>query len=404
MKPQPYSLVLSILVAACTSASADLTEPVSLGTGDGQPDRIVQVEGGGGTVCARSEAGAVLCWGDRQLTLDHPRIVAAHGEVLAASSLYEDHDCSFDALPVRLDIEDAVRIDLGLRFGCALRASGHVACWGGVPQDLVENLGANEPTDLPSISGAVALATGPNSVCAALADGEIICQGQTSAAGRSRAFDDAPAALVAVDAFDDVYCALSKAGNVRCTSEADGSWEDVIFPEAIERLSGGWAGVCGQDRSGRAWCSGDRNTGLLPGMPYDLPGSVALTAEARRAAEFDGFDLLTMGGSSFHGHTICAVRETGEITCSSQNRNGELLEAAPLNANGDSPERPWISLGLNASAVAVSARSVCIIDALGVACWGTWGEALHCIDGHVPNGPTVPGRYEQRSPVRMLRH
>lgn len=138
-----------------------LTPTTVVGLGD-----AVQIEAGGSLTCARRADGTVSCWGSN-----------AFGGLGQGSVNYGDNPAP---LPVR-ELSDAVRIEVGSWYACALRASGQPVCWGdNTAGQLGDGSGVQRtlPTLVVGLSGITGISAGYSHTCARGSSGQVWCWGQ----------------------------------------------------------------------------------------------------------------------------------------------------------------------------------------------------------------------------------
>jgi alpha-tubulin suppressor-like RCC1 family protein len=126
----------------------------------------VQIEAGGSLTCARRAGGTVSCWGSN-----------AFGGLGQGSVNYGDNPAP---LAVR-ELSDAVRIEVGSWYACALRASGQPVCWGdNTAGQLGDGSGVQRtlPTPVVGLSGITGISAGYSHTCARGSSGQVWCWGQ----------------------------------------------------------------------------------------------------------------------------------------------------------------------------------------------------------------------------------
>lgn len=128
--------------------------PIPMITADG-------LTAGPGHVCVR-HIGQVTCWG----------FGVGTGQLVGPGSPF------FFDVP---GITDAIDLSSGSNFTCALRATGHVQCWGVNDFSQLGHAGGTSltPTDVGTLSDVVALAHGSaeSHMCALRATGAVVCWG-----------------------------------------------------------------------------------------------------------------------------------------------------------------------------------------------------------------------------------
>jgi hypothetical protein len=130
-----------------------------------------QVAASGYFGCALLQGGGVVCWGtntDGQLGVAPDPADA--GSPLPATAI---------SLP-----RPAVQVAAGPTFACARLDDGEIACWGRNDVGQCGASGANPsavpPALVPTITGAVGLASGGNHSCAVTGDGGVVCWGSNA--------------------------------------------------------------------------------------------------------------------------------------------------------------------------------------------------------------------------------
>ncbi|MEZ4232704.1 MAG: hypothetical protein R3B89_26240 [Polyangiaceae bacterium] len=327
---RPYVL-LGVLLAACGSDD----EP-----GQSQsPGTVIELQTGGAHVCVRLESGAVRCFGS-----------GVRGQLG-----YGNGD---DAAPSTKDVQlggEAISISVGDLFSCAVLSGGGVRCWGDagagvLGQGNLETVGDDEvPADVPllELPAAKSVAAGKEHACALLEDGSVRCWGTSRFLG-TKAMDDVgddetlsatqpveldgPATQLCAGFFHS--CALTESGSVFC-------W------------GGDSAGPLGKDGA----LVGVTNTPLEAG-PVDLPG--------KASAVYCGF------------LTTCAELADGLYCWGEQSGSSD--------PNATSPEGPWFSDGVVASAGGRDFQ--CAASAGGdVGCWSVRGSQL--VAKTLPDAPVM---------------
>ncbi len=71
-------------------------------------------------------------------------------------------------------LSDAVDVSVGPIYGCAVRTSGKVACWGTTPWNPA---GSTLPIDVGGVDDAITISANENEVCVLRRHGRISCAG-----------------------------------------------------------------------------------------------------------------------------------------------------------------------------------------------------------------------------------
>lgn len=173
--------------------------------------------------CALHRDGTVSCWGDNeagQLGNNRARLNWNVWEQLSP-------------VPVRVeDITDAISVDSGAQYSCALHESATVSCWGNNDNGQLGNgqMGteAESPVPVPveGISGVKAISTGAFHTCALHQTGTVSCWGDNLFGQRGANQTPFPSALpVEVSGINDAIaitagafhtCILHQDGTITC--------------------------------------------------------------------------------------------------------------------------------------------------------------------------------------------
>lgn len=129
-----------------------------------------------GHTCALQMDGHIQCWGSNQ-SGELGDGSGVHTRCTSGSVFY---DCSETAVQVQT-IDDAIAVDVGDGYSCAIRGDHSVWCWG---TGIFGQLGNgdtthdhNTPDQVTGITTAVQISTGSNTACAVLMDGTAECWG-----------------------------------------------------------------------------------------------------------------------------------------------------------------------------------------------------------------------------------
>jgi len=177
---------------------------------------VVAVSTGHGITCAIVAGGTTYCWGGSgrvgdgtNITRHTPTPVSGLVDAIAIDSGY-DHSCairaggsvvcwggnsarqlgdntnvgwSYAPVPV-YGLTDAIAIDVGSSYSCAVRVGGQVVCWGSANSGRLGNGSSTgivpTPTPVTGISNAIAISAGNFHTCALLSDATLMCWGQNS--------------------------------------------------------------------------------------------------------------------------------------------------------------------------------------------------------------------------------
>ncbi len=216
------------------------------------------------------------------------------------------------------DISDALDVDAGGYFSCALRKSGAIVCWG-------ENADSRTPTGQDYIS----MAVGGYHVCAIEENGSVACFG-----GDDYGQSTVPELLNPVAVSAGVYhtCALDDSGVV-CWGDNEYGQTNVPTLANPTAISSGQDHNCAQDSTGLV-CWG-RNDNLQADVPSSLP------------------DLVTFDAG---GYLNCGIAG-GSVTC--------------WNQGWGTSNIPSLT---NPVQVSTGSTFACALDDNGVSCWGENGN------------------------------
>ncbi len=330
---------------------------------------VSQISAAGATTCARVDDGGVLCWGSNE-----------HGQL--GRDLDPPTDSEPHAVPERVAIDSAARVDVGQRSVCATTATGSAFCWG---NDESAQLARGEP------AGA-GLPPAPAQIGAV----------RRTAAGLDTAF------------------ALDEAGTLL-------SWGAVAGPLGV--LSGRVASLTPTPLAsavhGLGSVSSFAVSGLTPGragpdaLPFDPPpppnqhvcaisgGDVYCWGKSERGALGSGLPdpviklptVAQLGTTAYAqqiaagGENTCVRLTDGNVACTGENELGQLGTgtAGPFA----STFKTAITLAGRAVQVAVAKETVCALLQDGsIACWGgnlhgELGLGTHDEEPH-PSATKVP--------------
>lgn len=329
-------------------------------------------------VCALQTGGAVACWGSNA------------GRQFGNVSFVD----AFSSVPVAATAVTGVQaLAAGYQHTCALLSSGEVACWGlsnNAEMGRGYYLGSPDPLPevVPGITTAVSVAASDSSTCAVLANGTARCWGANSDGQLGRgtlSYEDTrdyvyrdpilhPLGVPGVfDAGFDSVCAITAAQGVACLGMNDmgqlgmgaGDLHSTApvnatgIADAIE-VSVGYKHACAVMQSGAVQCWGNGLSGQLGNG--DVSTSVAPVMVSGMGTAMD------VAASGDHA---CAVLQGGTVQCWGANYQGELGNGAGIAVPAFSNVPIAVASITNATAVAVSTGTSCVVHATGnVSCWG----------------------------------
>jgi alpha-tubulin suppressor-like RCC1 family protein len=334
---------------------------------------VTEVAAGAFHTCALLETGHVDCWGWN-----------SSGQLGTGDKVERT-----TPTPV-VGISNALAIAAGGDDTCALLPEGHVSCWGdnwfGELGPGAEKRTSSVPVEVPGISGATAVSTGPTHTCVLLAGGSVDCWGENGSGALGDGSLEQSAAPVEVHGVAHAIaistgqgnCALIEGGTVSCwgndnygelgqgapvvqSHPGDGTWAYSTTALAVPGLSGVMAlsanedHVCALLESEAISCwgrndhgqlgTGNLGFGLVPGEVQGLEGSTQIAT----------------------GWTSCSLRTGGHVDCWGGNEFGAVGDGTTVDANRP-VEVPGIS---GATQVAAGADHSCAVGSTGhVDCWG----------------------------------
>ena len=332
-------------------------------------ERIASVQSslGGRHSCAVTLQGNVWCWGRNQsgqlgdgntMVLEQPNPVKVQG------------------------VSDAISIQVGTSFSCALLASGGIKCWG---DNTFGQLGNGTTTssatavDVSNITAATDLGAGHTHACATLANGTLRCWGRNDFGqlGDGTTVDrTAPVAVVGItDAVEigggrSFTCAISQSPRILSCwginsfgQLGDGTTVDKLTPVAVGPLpgepviiEGGFAHTCTAITTGEVFCWGNNAVGQL--------GDGTTNSSSSPVQVIGVMGASSMGLGSGHS---CASVNSGEVFCWGNNPVGQLGDGT----NTDSLS-PVSVFGLSAvDAIGGGDNHNCAVRFGGdLKCWG----------------------------------
>ena len=303
-----------------------------------------QVSAGGGHTCAiRGNAGLLYCWGAR-----------GYGQVglaLDPGQFQADE-------PLPLPGDGYEKVAASLLHSCALRAGGHVECWG-VAEYGRTGHGDSEtatcdnglpciatPREIVDVGPWSEVVTGDEHTCALRPDGRVSCWGANYdlAAGLP---DDVTFTASPTEVETQVS-ALDAGGRTTCLRSAEYSYCFGL----------GWAGQRGS------------------GFPDDLDFEYVRGPVAPPAGE-------TWADVSVGGEHTCMLTEAGHLYCFGSTFDGQV--GANHFSGADEPTASPFAGRIERLAVGYE-RSACALSAGDVYCWGDGNSGLFLQEGRPSSG------------------
>lgn len=303
----------------------------------GNAPNIVEVAIGKKHSCARSDEGAVFCWG-----------YGAEGALgNATHTEAEGIDCpSFLPLQVQLEVS-ADQISTGESHTCA-RTGGEVRCWGdnrwGQLGDSDTDVGtgssaeSHQPVSVDGITDAIQLVASSKYNCVLNADGSVNCWGRnydgqlgdgtTSDRNTPVTVDGLPTA-VSIALGSAHTCALTEDGAVWCWGNAGAGalghgplYADALVPGMVQDLAPATAIALGQAHScaltedGGVWCWGADNMGQCGDGDAIDPSNPMPGTKERRPVQVVGIPAMTsISVNGAYGNYSCGLSADGTRYC-----------------------------------------------------------------------------------------
>ena len=367
--------------------------PTAIGAApDGSVDPIdgvrdaVEVSAGMFFACARLRSGAVSCWG-----------MNGSGE-LGRGTIDPAAPLQFTPPALVPGLRDAVELVAGAAMTCARRASGKLACWGGIAWT---DEPWPRPTEMPGLDHVRAFATGDQS-CAVLRDRDVRCWGSN----RSGELGDGTGGIAVVarevpglrdavqlDSSNLASCALRKTGELKC-------WGLDANPKfgarRFQHVTSFWGHIVALDRAGATWVDGERTARPTPKASMlsgpcsvvnggevwcsaNQKGPAARNPVTKRIGDFS--DAVEIAGNE----AVCIRRRGGVITCVLGGFRGEDDTTA--------------SSITDAIALAASDHARCAVRA-DHSVW-CWGDSDSILLGRDPKNLDVVSPRKSVAPARV---
>jgi alpha-tubulin suppressor-like RCC1 family protein len=324
-RSSPWSVLGSVLaIVAAAGCATARGAPATAG------DAFVEVDAVFDSVCARRASGRVECAGDnQQAQLGTGTLMPSDAPIVVAS------------------VGDAIDLAADSHYGCAVRRSGQVGCWG-------------RALPPPGLDDAVSIALFGFALCAARKHGDVACwdpQAPDARARTPRKVDELAGVVELSAAAGGPTCARTRAGRVWCanpTRETD--WAEIAGVHDAIQVDAGGEVACALVAGGRVQCWGTDYAGSAGDGAHDASDGTPVFVSGLR-------DAVQVSSGPF---TACAVRKAGEVVCWGECAGGVCGEGG---RGRDAPEKvPGVA---GAVAVSVGAGVTCAVRAQGdVVCWG----------------------------------
>lgn len=300
------------------------------------PDRVYglntsikDIELGGSSSCAITEAGFVKCWGHN-----------FYGQLGDNSTVQK-------IIPVDVQaLSNVTQLALGGSHACALTLSGGVKCWG---DNSSGQLGDGSTVRRLIPVDVLGLSTG----------------------------------VIAISAGNGHTCALTNANTVKCWGWnskgqlGDGGTTNKNVPTDVQGLGGsikefslGYYHTCALLTTGTVKCWGNNGAGKL--------GDGTITQRLTPVSVLGLTDVKNISLGEFHS---CALKNTGELKCWGYNFAGRLGDSTAIDRTTPVTVSGFSS---NAAKISMGGAHSCALDASNaLKCWG------YNVDGRVGDNSTV---------------
>jgi alpha-tubulin suppressor-like RCC1 family protein len=341
---------------------------------NGLSSGVAEVAAGQNHLCALTEGGGVLCWGNN------------------GGGRLGDGTMTNRATPTAvIGLSGGVAaIATGREHTCALTEGGGVLCWGNNGYGQLGDgttAGRFTPTAVSGLSSGVAsVVAGDRHTCAVTQDG-VVCwgynangqlgDGTTTNRSTPTAVTGLSIGVAAVSAGWYHTCALTSSGGVVCWGWnargqlGDGTTTDHLTPTAVSGLSSGVAAIaagamhtCALTGDGGVACWGYNDEGELgDGTTTDRLTPTGVSGLSSGVAA-----LVAAGDPGRSSSHTCALTNGGGVVCWGGNNEGQL-------GDGTTTDRwtPTAVSGLSSGVAELAAgyQNTCVITASGSAmCWG----------------------------------
>ena len=331
------------------------------------PPATMAVAAGKFFECAKSEAGALSCWGDN-----------GSGKLGTGEPIHSTTPVFVGGLAASLS-----SIQASSNHTCALNTDGQVLCWGGNYFGELGNdsqTSSSTPLLVQGLPTATAIAVGGRFNCALTTAGAVYCWGLNLSGQVGNGSTGYPggtptqvvglsSGVTAIVAGYEHACAILVGGTTRCWGNnasgqlGNGSTTNSSVPVTASGVSGvvsisaAWRHTCAVTSGGLMYCWGNDDAGS--GGTPTVNSSVAVQRGA-------GTGWRSVSAGDFY---TCAISTAGSLYCWGKNYFNAIGTGAPINSLVASPTQV-AALGTGVTMASTGRTHACALKAGGVYCWG----------------------------------
>jgi alpha-tubulin suppressor-like RCC1 family protein len=373
-------LVLTLLLVGTPVAAVVATSSVALA----DPFTYSSVDIGNSTVCAVTNDGQGLCWGNNR------------DRYLIASSTETNI-----TTPTKVSLPNNDRFVTlaggANRTWCGLAVSGKVYCWGDhhIGSYFITTSRTPVAVEFPHEMTITEVHSGYSNGCALNTDGELWCWGDILESGSGQTEPMRTPVKVAIPNSERVVdfdnggasCAVTEVGNIYCWGHSNGEGQlgignttnfayavsvtplKVLTPADVKfaSVTTGLEHSCALSTEGKGFCWGDNYQGLYGNDSYSnseghLPTPMVVPND----------EELTLISTGWY-HT-CVITISGKTWCFGRGDFGELGTGTTLG--GKTYRTPLVPSGTQFKTLSAALGTTCAIDLVDkVWCWGglNWG-------------------------------
>jgi alpha-tubulin suppressor-like RCC1 family protein len=311
---------------------------------------FTQLAGGENHTCARTTQGAVMCWGGNYRgQLGSPSTT----ECVTGRGRF---DCS--VVPIFAPVENAAMVTAGAEHSCALLADSTVACWGGSYRGQLGVTSMARGQTIALVAGRfrfTTIAAGAWHTCGIAPDGRILCWGW-NAHGQ-------------LGSMTRQLCGPTVQSRTPCGAQPALLASDLRF----RAVAAGAEHSCALTAEGGAYCWGANDMGQLGRGTLDSGLVPVAVAGGQR------YTALAAGA-----RFTCALDGDGGVWCWGSNSRGQL----GTGSDSTTSLRPVrVPLAVRALSIGAGAEHACaVVEGKRAFCWGAGAS------GQLGNGRTTDSR------------